>query len=618
MCGIVGFVGPHNIDALKSMSDQIIHRGPDAGAEVILDEKVHLAHRRLSIIDLSPAGSQPMFSHDGNFCIVYNGEIYNYKDIKKDLRREWCGHSDTEVLLECISEYGLKKTLDLISGMFAFALYDLKNKKLILVRDRFGEKPLYFSKMNEHFFFGSELKGFVSHPAFEKKISLEAVQSFFKYNYIPAPLSIYQKTFKVRPAHFVELNISNGEYSETCYWKLDTNQNFSGDYKEAQDVLEKKLDTTVKEQMISDVSLGAFLSGGIDSSTVVALMQKNSLNPVKTFSIGFNEEKFNEAVFAKKIANHLGTEHTEMYISAQDALHVVPAIASIYDEPFSDSSQIPTYMVAALTKKHVTVALSGDAGDEVFGGYTRYLMAPKVHRNLKRFPSPVKMMASKLLKNIAPQTWDAVLPFPGDKIHKLASLLDSKNERDIYDRLTSHWSEEDNLVLGNAKSLDYGFDSLEMKTFEEKMMYMDTQTYLPDDILVKVDRAGMAVSLESRIPFLDHRVVQFAWSLPLEYKISQGRGKRIVRDLLYKHVPQNLIDRPKMGFGVPLDKWLRLELKDWAENLLDKKKIEEAGILNFSVIKQKWEEHQSGKHNWQYLLWDVLMFQDWYENSFIR
>ena len=502
--------------------------------------------------------------------------------------------------------------------MFAFALYDMENKTLFLARDRFGEKPLYYSQMNGHFFFGSELKALVKHPSFNKKISKRALKSFFKYNYIPAPDSIYENTYKLKPAHYIEFNTKDSTFIERPYWTIKKDEIFKGSYQEALSILETKLMTTVKEQMISDVSIGAFLSGGVDSSTVVALMQKVSSKPVKTFSIGFNEKKFNEAEYAKAVANHLKTDHTEMYVSAKDALSVVPKLSTIYDEPFSDSSQVPTYLVSAMTRKHVTVALSGDAGDEVFGGYNRYFFAPKIHNKLKMIPFPMKKMLISGIKTVPNKVWDKVLPFTTDKVHKLASVLDLKSEYDIYNRLISHWGDAENPVLSDESVINYSFDKSDSMSFEEKMMMLDTHTYLPDDILVKVDRAGMAVSLESRIPFLDHRVVEFAWTLPLEYKIQKGVGKRILRDILYKHVPRELIDRPKMGFGVPLDSWLRNELKEWAEDLLNEQKIKSAGLLNYSIIKKKWDEHQSGKMNWQYLLWDVLMFQDWYENNFIR
>ena len=617
MCGIVGFWGNGDDQVIRNMTNTLYHRGPDEQSFANPESGLYLGHTRLAILDLSPSGSQPMVSHDGRYYIVFNGEIYNYQDIKTNLKRNWKGHSDTEVLLECVIEYGLEKTLELISGMFAFALYDIEKKKLFLARDRFGEKPLYYSQMNGHFFFGSELKAIVKHPSFKKRVSKRALKSFFKYNYIPAPYSIFENTYKLKPAHYIEFNIEDSTYIERPYWKIKKEKSFNGDYQDALSILETKLMTTVKEQMVSDVSIGAFLSGGVDSSTVVALMQKVSSKPVKTFSIGFNEKKFNEAVFAKIVANHLGTAHTEMYVSAKDALDVIPKLSTIYDEPFSDSSQIPTCLVSELTKKHVTVALSGDAGDEVFGGYNRYFFAPKIYNRLQMIPAPLKKMVISGIDTVPNSIWDKILPFSTDKLYKLASVLDVKSEYEIYNRLISHWKEAENPVLSEDFLCNYEFDNDERMSFEEKMMMLDTNTYLPDDILVKVDRAGMAVSLESRIPFLDHRVVEFAWSLPLEFKIKNGVGKRILRDILHKHVPRELIDRPKMGFGVPLDSWLRHELKEWAENLLDEQKIKSAGLLNYSIIKKKWDEHQSGKMNWQYLLWDVLMFQDWYENNFI-
>lgn len=614
MCGIAGFVGNKSEETIKNMMNEIIYRGPDAGQFSILDDKVHLGHRRLAIIDLSPNGAQPMASHNGRFEIVFNGEIYNFNVLKKSLNRNWKGHSDTEVLIEAISEYGIAETLQRIAGMFAFAVYDKQEKKLFLARDRFGEKPLYYGRQGDHFYFCSELKSLVKHPRFQRKISRQALKSYFRYNYIPAPLSIYEDISKLTPGSFLILDVNNLNFQIKTYWRVEQKPIFTGSYQEALDELEKKLRITMSEQMISDVPVGAFLSGGVDSSTVVALMQSISKQPVRTFSIGFHEKQYDEAVYAKEVARHLGTSHTELYVTPKDALDIIPRLTSVYDEPFSDSSQIPTCLVAQMTKKHVTVALSGDAGDEVFGGYQRYFLAPQLFNKLSFIPMPLRKVSSQTIKAISPGIWDKLPYITGDKAHKLASILDIAGPYQVYDRLITHWSDLENPVVSDVDPIRYKFS--DDMTFQENMMLLDSKTYLPDDILVKVDRAGMHVSLESRIPFLDHRIVEFAWSLPMEFKIQNGSGKRILRDVLYKHVPKKLIDRPKKGFGVPIGPWLRTDLKEWAESLLTREMINRSGLLDYNKIKQKWDEHQSGRRNWQYHLWDVIIFQDWYNKNF--
>lgn len=599
------------------MTHAIEHRGPDDAGNIILEDKIHFGHRRLSILDLSAAGKQPMSSANGRFTIIYNGEVYNFQDIRKDLNRNWRGHSDTEVILEAFTEFGIENTLKRLEGMFAFALYDHSLKKLILVRDRFGEKPIYYGFSGGIFYFGSELKSFSAHPSFKPQISRKALKSFFRYNYIPSPYSIYEGISKLLPGHILELDLATSKTELRPYWGF-LKSSF-GDSKlsfiDASIKLESMLKDTLSRQMVADVPLGAFLSGGIDSSLIVSLMQKVATQKVKTFTIGFKEKNFDEAPFAKDVAKHLGTDHHEYYMDASDALDVVPLLSTIYDEPFSDSSQIPTYLVSRMTKKSVTVALSGDGGDEIFGGYNRYFLGQKLYRNAFWLPSKVRTSVSRALTMVPPATWDKISPVSGDKIHKLASVLGLKNESELYQKLLSHWSDEDNPVLTEEKSILY---SMHGESFIERMMACDALTYLPDDILVKVDRASMAVSLETRVPFLDHEIAEFGRSLPLNYKVQKGKGKVILRDILSRHVPQRLFERPKMGFGVPIEHWLRNELKDWAANLLDEKKIREAGLLNFELIKEKWDEHQSGKRNWQYHLWDVLMFQDWYENNFIR
>lgn len=617
MCGIAGYIG--NIDQLnldKAM-ESIFHRGPDGGKLVTLHENVHLMHRRLAIIDLSPAGTQPMFSHNGDLCLVFNGEIYNHQELKEKLKRNWRGSSDTEVFLEWISAYGLESALSEAKGMFALALYDLKKRIIYLARDRFGEKPLYYGVNDQSFFFSSELSTMKFYPSIKRKICRKSLKLYFKFGYIPSPHTIYEGIFKLKPGNYLEYDVELKKISQSSYWKLDRQQKFSGSFEEASLHLERKLEKTISKQMLADVPVGSFLSGGIDSTLITALMQKSSTQKISTFTVGFSDKKYNEAQFAKQIASHLGTKHTELYMTSKDALEVVPELKNIYSEPFADASQIPTYLISHLTRKHVTVAISGDAGDEVFGGYNRYLFAPKIYRASQKIPRGLRALARGGVNLFPANLWDSLLPFPSERLYKLSSTLSKSSPIEIYQRLLSHWDDYDNPVLTDEHLSEFKFED-ETLSFEESMMLRDLYHYLPDDILTKVDRASMAVSLESRIPFLDHELVEFAWSLPLEFKIQNGISKRILREILYKYVPKNLIERPKQGFSVPLDSWLRNELRDWGESLLLKEKIDEAGLLNYSVIKRKWDEHQKGQRNWQHLLWDVLIFQDWYENSFIR
>lgn len=620
MCGIFGFIGKPDLKILETGLNSIQHRGPDSEGKVILSEKVHLGHRRLSILDLSNSGHQPMQSQSKSLHLIFNGEIYNYLTLRKELNLNWRGHSDTEVILEGFSKWGVEVTLQKMKGMFSLAIYDELNRKLILARDRFGEKPLYYGSLKNCFIFGSELKSFMSHPQFEKKISRAALKSFFCYSYVPAPLSIYEGIFKLEPGHFLEVNIDSGEMVKKKFWEITSipigTCNLS--FEDASTKLESLLTESIHGQMISDVPLGAFLSGGVDSSAVVAIMQTIAAKPVKTFSIGFNEELYNEAHFAKKVAKHLKTDHHELYVSPKQALEVVPKLSQVYDEPFSDSSQIPTYLVSEMTKKHVTVALSGDGGDEIFGGYNRYFQGARLQKSFMWMPSPVRTLIAGSITSLSPTLLDKISPVSGDKLHKLAKVLNLKSSEEIYMGLISHWREDDTPVLGNESALQYNFHLSDEISFVDKMMLCDSLTYLPDDILVKVDRAAMAVSLETRVPFLDHNLTEFARSLPLKYKVRGGEGKLILKDVLYRHVPRKLIDRPKMGFGVPIGDWLRNELKEWALSLLNEKSINDQGLLDYRKIKVKWDEHQSGKRNWQYHLWDVLMFQDWYENNFIR
>ncbi|MBL1140655.1 MAG: asparagine synthase (glutamine-hydrolyzing) [Proteobacteria bacterium] len=649
MCGISGLLTktPGVIDISKSseaMISTLAHRGPDD--EGIWNDNtvgVSLAHRRLSILDLSPEGHQPMSSVNGRYIMVFNGEIYNYEKLRKELEStsslqenicpdlKWRGHSDTEVMLAAIVKWGVEGAVKRFIGMFAFALWDREEKKLYLVRDRIGEKPLYYGWVGDVFLFGSELKALRAYPKWHSDIDRSVLARYLQFNYVPSPYSIYKGIKKLEPGCIAEISSDavNNEINIRRYWSMDVGlgQSLQSiDDKTAIDNLEVLLSESVKRQMAADVPLGAFLSGGIDSSLIVALMQKQSLQPIKTFTIGFNEASFNEAEHALSVAKHLGTEHTELYVSPQDAMDVIPLLPALYDEPFADSSQIPTYLVSRMTRKHVTVSLSGDGGDEFFGGYNRYTWGQNIWDRIKLLPLPLRRAFASTLRAPSPHTWDKLFSIfkymlparyryssAGDKLHKLAKLLGAVSPNDIFIELISLW-EEKSIVLGSEMKASTVTDQSQWSEnlgFTEFMMYMDAKTYLPDDIMVKVDRAAMGVSLESRAPFLDHKVIEYACSLPLNLKIRNGQGKWLLRQILYKYVPQNLIERPKMGFGVPIDSWLRGPLRNWAEELLDENRMRSASYLNTTMVRNKWEEHLSGKRNWQYHLWGVLMFQSW-------
>lgn len=651
MCGLTGFYqvgGFSTKDAQaigEAMASRIAHRGPnDSGTWTDGAVGIALAHRRLPILDLSPAGHQPMVSPSGRFVIVLNGEIYNHLELRSALgEANWRGHSDTETLLAGFEVWGIEATLKKAVGMFAIALWDRAERTLTLARDRMGEKPLYCGWQNGVFLFGSELKALREHPSFEGEIDRGALALLLRHNYIPAPYSIYKDIRKLPAGTFLKLKAGDGQFAQGTqpnpvpYWSLSAvveagqREPFAGGDAEAISALEARLKEAVGLQMVADVPLGAFLSGGVDSSTVVALMQAQSNRPVKTFTIGFNEEAYNEAEYAKAVARHLGTDHTELYVTPREAMEFIPRLPSLYDEPFSDSSQIPTFLVSQLTRRHVTVSLSGDAGDELFGGYNRYFWASGIWRRLGRLPVGLRRLLSRGLVTPSAETWDslyrvvaAALPSrwqlsqPGDKAHKLAEILALPSEEALYRDLVSHWKSPANIVLGAVEPATVLTDSSTwplLHNFEQRMMYLDAVSYLPDDILAKVDRAAMAVSLETRAPFLDHRVVEFAWQLPLSMKIRDGQGKWILRQVLNKYVPQELIERPKMGFGVPIDSWLRGPLRDWAEALLNESRLRKEGFFNPEPVRQKWAEHLSGHRNWQYHLWDVLMFQAWLEKQ---
>lgn len=650
MCGITGFVVPGGVSRpsaehlLSGMTDTIIHRGPDdQGMWVQEDRGVALGHRRLSILDLSPAGHQPMPSRSGRYVVAFNGEIYNHLDLRAQLAAPgWRGHSDTETLLAAIEAWGIEEALKRSIGMFALALWDRESSVLTLARDRLGEKPLYYGWQGKGrqavFLFGSELKSLRAHPAFEGEIDRNALCLQMRHNYIPAPHSIFRGVYKLPPGHLLQLGLQSGERGHLPesrpYWSLQQvidagrAQPFSASADDAVSALDALLRDSISRQMVADVPLGAFLSGGIDSSTVVALMQAQSTRAVRTFTIGFSEEGYNEAEHAKAVARHLGTDHTELYITPQQALDVIPRLPVLYDEPFSDSSQIPTFLVSQLARRHVTVSLSGDAGDELFGGYNRYFGTHAWWNRVTLMPQPVRRLAAAMLMRVSPAAWGRIgrsmagITGNGDRwlnvpnrIPKLAEVLRSHDGMSLYMQLISHWLEPSRLVIGGTEPVTaMNTPPFSQLGLVERMMALDTVSYLPDDILAKVDRAAMGVSLETRVPFLDHRVVEFAWQLPLSMKIREGQGKWILRQVLYKYVPKEIIDRPKMGFGVPIDSWLRGPLRDWSESLLDEARLRREGFFDPEPVRQKWREHLTGRSNWQYLLWDVLMFQTWHEH----
>jgi len=637
MCGIVGYWGKEGASAsiVEEMALRIQHRGPD-GAGVWLNKTSDLAmaHRRLAIIDLSPAGHQPMTSPCGRFTLVFNGEIYNHPELRADLEHEnghfnWRGHSDTETLLAALRHWGLDKTLQKLNGMFAFALWDGEEKSLKLARDRMGEKPLYYGNSAGYFLFGSELKSFKANPHWHPEIDCNALALFMRHNYVPAPWSIYKGIKKLPPAHYVVITDFGSQISEpVCYWDLAkiAEQGVATSVTNTEtliDELDGLLRGAVLSRMASDVPLGAFLSGGFDSTIVTALMQAQSVRPVKTFTIGFNEQGYNEAVHAQAVAKHLGTEHTELYVTPEEAMAVIPRLPAIWDEPFSDSSQIPTLLVSELARQHVTVSLSGDGGDELFCGYNRYTQGYQIWSKLQFVPAPLRRVIAALMEVMPGRPIEYLMrilpkqmriPHFSERLPKLAGVIRQTSTLDYYQNLVSHWKTPDQLVLGASehKTLFSYPDKLPKLTdFREQMMYLDSMTYLPDDILTKVDRASMAVSLEARVPLLDHRVVEFAWKVPMSMKYKDSSGKWLLREVLYRYVPRELMERPKMGFGVPIGEWLRGPLRDWAEDLLSEKRLREEGFFDPVPIGKMWQEHVSGKRQWHYYLWDVLMFQAW-------
>jgi asparagine synthase (glutamine-hydrolysing) len=645
MCGIAGFwtTGAHRDDAneiARSMADRIANRGPDDRGEWSDAESgIAIAHRRLSIVDLSAAGHQPMLSSSGRWVLAYNGEIYNHLDLRYSLEAEggappWRGHSDTETLLAAVEAWGVDEALKRSVGMFAFALWDRRERTLLLARDRIGEKPLYYGWQGDAFLFGSELAALRAHPAFKATVDRGALALLLRHNHVPGPYSIYAGILKLPPGTWLKLGVGQRDVHPVAWWSLaelaerGVANPFSGSEDDAVDALERHLGNSVRGQMVADVPLGALLSGGIDSSLVVALMQANSSRPVRTYTIGFEEKDHDETVHAREVAAHLGTEHSELRLSANDALALIPRIPQIYDEPFADASQLPTHLVMKLARQHVTVALSGDAGDEFFGGYNRYVFGPRVWRRIGWMPSTVRrglgvaltaMPASAINRALGRIASSAGIALPGDKAHKLGRCMrDVASIDDLYVELVSEWPDAANMVVDGfipPNLLDQRNDWPRLADSVGRMMVLDGLTYLPDDILVKVDRAAMAISLETRVPFLDRDVMAFAWSLPMTMKLQNGRGKWILRRLLDRYVPRKLIDRPKAGFAIPLDAWLRGPLREWAENLLGEDRLRREGYLDPKPIREAWTRHVRGHANLGNRLWSVLMFQTWLEEQ---
>jgi asparagine synthase (glutamine-hydrolysing) len=606
MCGIAGYVTKQRYShdqVLNVMSNAIKHRGPDDhGIYVNQERGIYFAHQRLSILDLSAAGKQPMQIDD--WVIVYNGEIYNHLNLRKELSGiKWLGHSDTETLLYCLNQYGLHGTLSRLSGMFAFAAYNRKDNKLYLARDRFGEKPLYYGHDQEHFIFASELKAIKKHPFFKKEINKTALNLYLELSYVPHPYSIYKNYNKLQPGHYLKLDVSNNKIDIVKYFNIPVIQNRAPcNENNVLNDLEFLLNKTIKDQMISDVPIGAFLSGGVDSSLVVAMMQKNSSRPIETFTIGFKEKKYNEAPYAKSIAMHLGTNHNELILDHKDYLELIPRLGDIYDEPFADSSQISTWHVCKEARKKVTVALSGDGGDEIFGGYNRYKYYQQFWKYISLLPISIRAPAGKKL---------GILP------SKFKLALMAQNSIDYYSKMINQLNYSKPLLnqdYHNSQAWEEFVKSLipnEGPDFIHQMMNADLTMYLPGDVLVKVDRASMNNSLETRSPYLNHEIFNLMWPLPINSKIKNGMTKRILRKLLYKYIPSKLIERPKKGFAVPLASWLRTDLKEWSFSMLELNQKTEDSFFNKENLKKIWQEHQSGKVDRSFALWNVLMFKTW-------
>lgn len=647
MCGIAGFftpnqrIGSNSEFIIQRMVDSLSHRGPDDfGVWLDKNKSIALGHRRLAIVDTSQGGHQPMLSASGRYVLIFNGEIYNHKAIRHELNAcgsvqgnsvNWRSESDTETLIEAIDAWGVDEALKECVGMFAIAVWDLHEETLVIARDRFGEKPLYYCWLNGVFIFASEIKAMREHPAFSHVVDRNALNLQLSLSYIPAPYSIYEGVKKLPAGTWLKVDMKAGgtQRDPIRYWSIEDvaingqSNPFVGTESDALNALESILTESIRGQMISDVPLGAFLSGGIDSSLITAVMQKLSPTPIKTFSIGFDEKSHDEAAHAKSVAKYLGTDHVELYVSPKEMLAVIPRLHSVFDEPFADSSQIPTILLAELTRNSVKVALSGDGGDELFGGYNRYTKGIGIYNKFNRVPMAVKALLAKLMTLSS----DGLLALLGDKLplgrssenlRKILDVITSVDEYMVYQRLVSPWHHKQSLVIGGSMpdfnlTRQCGWPSLE--SFEHRMMLFDAMTYLCDDILVKVDRACMAASLETRAPFLDHRLAEFAWKLPLHLKIRDGRGKYLLRELLYKSVPAKLVARPKKGFSVPLSSWLRGPLRDWAESLLDESRIRREHYFDPVQVRKIWRQCLAGRSGSHFRVWNILMFQSWLEGQ---
>tara|TARA_B100001964_G_scaffold237150_1_gene300132 strand:+ start:88 stop:2037 length:1950 start_codon:yes stop_codon:yes gene_type:complete len=648
MCGIAGFwkqSADNSAESLKQiatdMSNTLIHRGPDDfGTWVDQEVGIAFGHRRLSIIDISNAGHQPMVSANGRYVIIYNGEIYNFKELRQQLEQlghTFRSHSDTEVMLAAFVQWGPGSSLVRFNGMFAFAAWDRRDRLLWLARDRIGEKPLYYGVQNGTLFFASELKAIRANPKFKPEIDRNSLASFLRFSYVPAPHCIYKGIKKLLPGHLLCLKSSIKMTEPQPYWSLEkvmshgSKNSFSGTKEEATDELEDRIKKTVKSRMVSDVPLGAFLSGGIDSSTIVSLMQSQSDQPINTFTIGFHEKEFNEAVYAKKVAEHLDTNHTELYVTPQEAMDLIPKLPEMYDEPFADSSQIPTHLISVLARKHVTVSLSGDGGDELFAGYNRYILARKHWKLLKSLPFGLRkcltgvmgLIGGKRFENIY-RRFEFTLPInsrislPAEKYSKAENIISMSGINEVYKRLVSIiYMPERYLLSGTEFSSQLDDLSLwkHSQDYIANMQKLDLLTYLPDDLLVKVDRASMAVGLETRVPFLDHELVEFVMGLPTDLKLKNGQGKHLLRKVLYRHVPKEIMERPKMGFTVPLGDWLKVPLREWARELIEPKRLKEEGYFKPDPVMNMWDEHLKNRANWGHQLWNLFMFQSWLESN---
>jgi asparagine synthase (glutamine-hydrolysing) len=644
MCGFTGILdcaGETRADelehAVRRMTATVVHRGPDdEGLWADPAAGIALGFRRLSIIDRSRNGHQPMLSPSGRYVLVFNGEIYNFAELRRALESEGAGfrgRSDSEVLLSGIERWGIDETLSRANGMFAIALWDRNVRRLSLARDRIGEKPLYYGWSGRTLVFGSELKSVIAHGGVSGAIDRAALGEYLQFGWIGPERSIYATIRKVPPGTIVTVEAGGSAFGAPVpFWsahdaaRAGVDARVRGTRQDSADRLDALLRDAVRMRMVADVPLGAFLSGGVDSSTIVALMQEVTAAPVRTFTIGFDDATHDEASHGKEVAAHLGTEHTELYVTPRDAIDVIPTLPGIFDEPFADPSAIPTALLARLTRAHVTVSLSGDGGDELFSGYERYFRARKLHRFASPLPLLLRRAIATALTRPDADSWDRVGATAarlaqrsarrdfGHKVHRGASVLAAPTSAALYGEVFSIGPGPGELLV-DWEGIDPALVLPSDLEFTEQMMFCDLVNYLPDDILVKLDRATMAASLEGRVPFLDHRVVEFAWTIPMEHKVVDGRGKAVLRDVLARYVPRDLFERPKMGFGVPIDTWLRGPLRDWAGDLLAPDRLRAQGIMRPERVQRLWAEHQSGTRNWQYILWAVLMLQGWIDTS---